>query len=498
MSISQLQNNISCNIPPPLLNTSNLVSQSQKILSVFLTLNAFDVILSNQVITQLLSITQNGCFESQQSSFPNIFSASARDTNFTFLSDLYALDLRFLQEDISISNLSQPIQIMIPLFSNLLNIPTLNFSDSINNSTTSNSTTNSTFQCLFWNTTSNNWSSEGCKLVSLNPTQALCECNHLTIFVIGTLQDLIPPINQITPSNFNPQLAKQNYAIPILVGGVLIIFLSSILIVCIVEFIKARDSVDIPESHFEQKTVKKRRKNFLKRFWFALKHRHSFVGIFSCRENDPYNRRQRITLFIMKVLIMLALCAVFLENNQDSFEDTNLIACLGLSVFSSMASTPSLILILFFQFAKPKRSDKALPQMYKFPHCFIYIGYVIAILLIIVCSGVSILYSFTFSNSQVINWLITFCFAIPQNLLLNEPLRIFILAVMKHCYLVKIRHQPSTHLEDIFQSSIANSEDSEESSTPSSFYLSSLSSYHSASRSPSDFQSLSKTNSSSV
>ena len=49
-------------------------------------------------------------------------------------------------------------------------------------------------KCVFWNTTSNDWSEEGCELLDHNPKYTRCFCTHLTNFAVimdvnGNLDD---------------------------------------------------------------------------------------------------------------------------------------------------------------------------------------------------------------------------------------------------------------------------------------------------------------------
>jgi hypothetical protein len=43
-------------------------------------------------------------------------------------------------------------------------------------------------ECVFWNYETENWSSNGCRLISSesNRVRTVCECNHLTIFAVLT------------------------------------------------------------------------------------------------------------------------------------------------------------------------------------------------------------------------------------------------------------------------------------------------------------------------
>lgn len=430
----------------PRIETPILSSQSQRVQSSFFFLNSFEVSLSGDALNSILFNTLNECFETQQSVFPNIFPNVAQNsTSLNFLSNLHSFEVRYLEQNIEIANLSQPIQITIPLLPNLNAnlVPSLNITDSSNDSS---------FQCFFWNEKNNYWDTNGCKLVSINPSFAICECIHLTTFVIGTENDLLPPFNDIDPSNLNSEFGSNNFAIPIIIGVIILVFISSLIIICLIEFIRNRDALNIPQSTFQQK-IKRKRKSFWQRTFLALKYRHSLIGIITWREEDPFNRKQRLTLFIMKILLMFTFCAVFLNSNQSQFGEINLIACIGLSIFSSLISTPSLILMFFFQFSEQKeKKDENLPQLCEIPHFFLYVGYVVSILVILACTVVSILYSFIFTQSQMFNWLISFAIAVPQNLVINEPLRILFFAFLKHIYLVRIKHSPSLHLEDIFQS----------------------------------------------
>ncbi|KAF7642607.1 hypothetical protein LDENG_00255000 [Lucifuga dentata] len=56
--------------------------------------------------------------------------------------------------------------------------------------------------CVFWNTTTENWSSEGCTSSSSdeNSTSTICQCNHLTSFsvLMSKNVDVLPFLNEIT------------------------------------------------------------------------------------------------------------------------------------------------------------------------------------------------------------------------------------------------------------------------------------------------------------
>ena len=50
-------------------------------------------------------------------------------------------------------------------------------------------------KCAYWNTSSNNWSFEGCDLMEHNANYTRCLCNHLTNFAVimdvnGNLDDM--------------------------------------------------------------------------------------------------------------------------------------------------------------------------------------------------------------------------------------------------------------------------------------------------------------------
>ena len=83
------------------------------------------------------------------------------DTNFTTTSILSFQVRSKLNKELAVSNLSEPV---------VLNWKTP-------------TPTNFSADCVFWNYTSQSWSSDGCKLIEINSTIS-CSCTHLTDFAV--------------------------------------------------------------------------------------------------------------------------------------------------------------------------------------------------------------------------------------------------------------------------------------------------------------------------
>jgi hypothetical protein len=102
----------------------------------------------------------------------------------------------------SSSSSNAAISIPIPLATNFLQQNNLT---SFNISSQSNDTNRPT--CTFIeslnSTTSPDWSEDGCELVTLNATYAVCSCTHLTAFAIGVKQAQVPIILNATSTTSN-------------------------------------------------------------------------------------------------------------------------------------------------------------------------------------------------------------------------------------------------------------------------------------------------------